>query len=33
MIKLGTDAKDNPMEGMDHLAIEHEDDPAAINFR
>ena len=33
MIKLGTDAKDNPMDGMDHLAIEHEDDPAAINFR
>lgn len=33
MIKLGTDAKANPMEGVDHLSIENEDDGAAINFR
>ena len=33
MIKLVTDAKDNPMDDVDHLAIEHEDDPATINFR
>ncbi|MEM7098920.1 MAG: PilT/PilU family type 4a pilus ATPase [Pseudomonadota bacterium] len=33
MIKLGTDAKSNPMDGVDHLSIEAEDESSAINFR
>ena len=28
MIKLGADAKDNPMEGVDHLSLEHDEEPA-----
>ncbi len=33
MIKLGSDAKTNPLEDVGHLAIENEEDPAAISFK
>ena len=33
MIKLGTDAKSNPMESVEHLSIEPDEDSNAINFR
>ena len=33
MIKLGTDAKSNPMEGMDHLSIEDDGEPGSFQLR
>jgi hypothetical protein len=33
MIKLGADSKSNPMEGVDHLSIEADEDEAAFSFR
>jgi twitching motility protein PilU len=32
MIKLGSDAKADPLEDVGHLAIENEEDPAAVSF-
>ncbi len=33
MIKLGADAKANPMEGVDHLSLEHDEEEASFGLR
>ena len=33
MIKLGADAKSNPMEGVEHLTLEHDEDEPAFGFK